>query len=371
MGKRSTANAWLSTLRGLLPAAGLYPAGVLTLSYFEGINVPCGESAGCELVSKSAIAAPGGIPIALVGSLAYLALVICGYAGLGRSSAAPVFRSIGYVLSGVGALVSVGLTIYSVRVIGATCRWCLASTIIFCLTLILYSVSASMSQPISDLATRLGRFLVVWCAFGCGTAIIAATHFMQNDPPAINARVLGNTKLEDLIPDRAPSLGDKHGDFIVVFFGDLQCRTCKEALPKIAKEVEATPRTRLVYRYFPLSFHDFAKEAAIAAESSRKTVGFWPFVWKLYSNPDYLNHDWLRKTERWAKLEDKIVGDGFVDDAAKQQVESDHTFGTHLGVKGTPTILIIEGKKVTALSYKVALDRIRERRKLQANAFKL
>jgi protein-disulfide isomerase/uncharacterized membrane protein len=363
MGRKQGLYSFLVVLRGLLPVAGLYAAGVLTITFLEGINVPCGESAGCELVAKSPISAPGGIPIALVGSIAYVLLIISGFAALGKSNFARASESIGYALAGVGSLVSVGLTLYSIRVIGATCRWCLASMFIFCATLILYALCASSQRTISDLSARLGKLLIAGATCFSLSAIGITGNLIEYEPPIVNAKVLIVTRHEDLVPDRAPSMGDKHADYTMVFFGDLQCRTCKEALPLLAKEIAATPHTRLVYRYYPLSIHDFAKEAAIAAESSKKTVGFWPFVWKLYSNPDYLDLSYLREVERWARLGSKVDDGQFVDADAEKQVDADHDLGLRLGLKETPTIIIIQGGKMKAVSYRAALDDIRAYKK--------
>jgi len=334
-------------------------AGVLTLTFYEGVNVPCGESAGCELVAKSPIAAPGGVPIALVGTIAYAVLIVCGIVGLGRSQAAKRFAAGGYLLAAICSLISVGLTLYSVRVIGATCRWCLASTIVFCLTLIAYALCASSDQS-THRGIAIGRLLIVFATLVSMQAVLFTGKTLEYEPPVVDIKVLTVTRHEDLAPDTSPVLGDAKSDYTIVFFGDLQCRACKAALPVLRKEIASTPHTRLVYRYFPLSIHDFAWEAAVAAESAKQTVGFWPFVWKLYSNPDYLDLAYLRETERWAGLGKKVVDGRFVDSVSNKVVDADHALGVRLGLKGTPTIIIIHGKRMTALSYKAALDNIRE-----------
>ncbi len=359
MGQKQTLNSALQVLRGVLPAAGLYAAGVLTLAYWRGFSVPCGESAGCELVAKSAIAAPGGIPIALVGVVAYLFLLVCGFVSFGASRSSRIFQSLGYAVAAVGAVVSVGLTLYSVRVIGATCRWCLASTMVFCLTLIVYAISASWDGAASRLLRTGARLLIVCVTLLTVEAIFFTENAIEYAAPIVNTRVLTVMAKEDLTPKRSPVLGDAKADYTVVFFGDLQCRTCKEALPLIAKEIQATPHTRLVYRYFPLRIHDYAKEAAIAAEGAKKTVGFWPFVWKLYSDPHYLNEIYLRDVERWARLDGNVVDGVYQDPGAEQVVDNDHALGQRLGIKETPTIIIVQGNTMKAVSYKKALEDIR------------
>ena len=129
-------------------------------------------------------------------------------------------------------------------------------------------------------------------------------------------------------------------------FGDFQCPPCgkfSEFVEELLKEYNS--RLRVVFRNFPLSGHEHAREAALAAEAAGLQGKFWEMHDTLY-----------REQETWTKapnvreLFESYAGTIGLDvdqfrkdmdgDKARERVDSDRALADFLGVKATPTLFI-------------------------------
>src|SRR3989344_6219200 len=81
--------------------------------------------------------------------------------------------------------------------------------------------------------------------------------------------------------DDDPVKGDPNAPITIVEFSDFQCPFCErfftETLPLIEKNYIKTGKVRLVYRDFPLGFHENAEKAAEAAECADEQGKFWEY----------------------------------------------------------------------------------------------
>ncbi len=70
--------------------------------------------------------------------------------------------------------------------------------------------------------------------------------------------------------------GAKNGKITLMEFSEFECPFCARFIPTV-EQVEATygDDVTLVFKHFPLSFHDFAKPAAIATECASEEGKFW------------------------------------------------------------------------------------------------
>jgi uncharacterized membrane protein len=112
----------------ILSLLGIGVAGYLTYVHYADISPICaGGSGGCEKVQASDQSKLAGIPVALLGLLSYITLLVLNFlrGELARTGAA--------LVAIVGFGFSVYLTIESVTVINATCQWCLSSLAIMTL----------------------------------------------------------------------------------------------------------------------------------------------------------------------------------------------------------------------------------------------
>ena len=79
--------------------------------------------------------------------------------------------------------------------------------------------------------------------------------------------------------------GDSSASIMIVTYSDFQSPYCSRfdsTMQQIMKEYSG--KVKWVYRYFPLSFHDQAQNAAEAAECASEQGKFWEYAAKLFAN---------------------------------------------------------------------------------------
>lgn len=127
----------LRTISIVLSAIGLVDSIYLTWIKLAGQEVICAGVGGCDVVNTSRYSEVGGIPIALIGSGAYLFILLLllledRSSFLQENSALYVFG-----LSLVGTLYSFYLTYLEIAVINAICPYCVLSAIVISVIFIL------------------------------------------------------------------------------------------------------------------------------------------------------------------------------------------------------------------------------------------
>lgn len=328
------------------------------MSALRGYEVPCGSSGGCEMVASSILADVFGIPLAAFGFFAFL-----GLAGLtllefsSHETYARYAQSSGYALSGLCALVCFGLTCYSVLSLGTTCAWCLGCFACFAVCLAAHAGLSGWGRFDNGSHSRRRLQLIALSAFLLALAAAITTHlWLLRRAPSHNGPIVQKESLASFWPTYSPVIGVKEPRIILVFFGDLQCRACKQGLPPLISAVRKAKDACLVYRHFPRDHHALALPAAIASERSKQTVGFWTFVEKLYRNRAPLSETYLRKVMRSCSVDS-------VNKAAQEralgQIESDLRFGKKLGLDTTPTVIVIDGDGRHVMSAQDALSSLK------------
>jgi uncharacterized membrane protein len=121
----------------VLAVLGFLISTYLTWTHFAGLTPVCtGSGEGCETVQSSRYATILGIPVALLGLIAYGGLIF----------SAAVWREagiyLGFLITLVGTLFSAYLTYLEIFVIGALCQWCLASAAIMVAALVCTTLAA-------------------------------------------------------------------------------------------------------------------------------------------------------------------------------------------------------------------------------------
>jgi formate-nitrite transporter family protein len=141
-------------------------------------------------------------------------------------------------------------------------------------------------------------------------------------------------------------LGNPDAPFTLEEFGDFQCPPCGMLSGPINQlEQDFRPRLRVIFRHFPLTMHQHAREAALACEAAGRQNRFWQMHDVLY-----------REQAVWSKsadvrpLFDTYAGmlglkiDRFKkdmeSDEVKRRVAADQEQGAALGITITPTIFI-------------------------------
>ena len=151
--------------------------------------------------------------------------------------------------------------------------------------------------------------------------------------------------------DNDPLKGNPDAPVTIVEFSDFQCPFCsrffEQTLPLIEKNYVETGKVNLVYRDFPLDFHQNAQPAHIASECADEQDAFWEY------------HDILfEKQTEWQSLGFDLVNDRFLAYAEElglnestftsclqsneiaQEIQSDLLEGRQYGTTGTPTFFV-------------------------------
>lgn len=152
------------------------------------------------------------------------------------------------------------------------------------------------------------------------------------DPKAVYAVPVGD----------APVLGPDNAWITIVEISDFQCPFCARAQGTLA-EIRDVYRddVRIVFKHNPLTFHQRAMPAAIAAECAGEQGRFWEMHDAIFDNQRALEDEDLERyaaqlpnfnERRWKKCvaakrpEDKIL--------------SDQRYATQIGARGTPTFYV-------------------------------
>ena len=124
----------LRTTSAALTLAGVGIAGYLTYVHYAGLHPVCGISHGCETVQTSSYASLAGVPVALLGLITYLLILVT----LRVQSDSALLT--GYILTLIGCGFSLYLTYREIFTIHAICSWCVSSAIVFTLLAVLQTI---------------------------------------------------------------------------------------------------------------------------------------------------------------------------------------------------------------------------------------
>ncbi len=158
--------------------------------------------------------------------------------------------------------------------------------------------------------------------------------------------------MDELIDDDAV-LGDPNAPVTIVEFSEYQCPYCSkfynDAYQELKEKYVETGKVKLVFRDFPLSFHEGAYPAALAAECVRDQLGdegYFAMHDKLFENQDRLNGDAeavaiaLEGFARDVEVDPDVYKECMASDKFQMEIFADVSAGQAVGVSGTPSFLI-------------------------------
>ena len=186
--------------------------------------------------------------------------------------------------------------------------------------------------------------------------------YPKPEQPRFDIKVTSADPVRYGVKDTETKPIDCRGDdcVTIVEYSEYQCPFCARVIPTATKVLtEYRGKVRWVVRDFPLSFHDRAKPAAIAARCAMKQDKFWQMYSVLFNNQSalsdsnfvgYADRIGLDKSKWKACLDDKAVADA---------VDKNFQSGVRLGVTGTPAFFI-NGRRLSGAvpfaSFKKIID---------------
>jgi len=141
--------------------------------------------------------------------------------------------------------------------------------------------------------------------------------------------------------DDDPMKGPAKAPVTIVEFSDYQCPYCGRAETTVLEVLKKYgDKVRLVYRDYPLSFHQNANVAAQASECAKEQGKFWEMHDAMFANQSKLAQNDLIETAGSLKIDKEKFKACLEGGKYKNEVQKDFDDGQKYGVTGTPTFFI-------------------------------
>ncbi len=177
-----------------------------------------------------------------------------------------------------------------------------------------------------------------------------------------------------------PVLGNPNAPLTIVEFSDYECPFCKrsftDVLPSLKSDYVNTGKVKLVYRNYPLPFHQNAHkeaQAALCAKDQGGDTAYFKFHDEIFtkttSNGTGLALDQLPAIAKDVGLNVNQFQSCLDSGKYKDKVDKDIAYGSQVGVSGTPTWFIgksngngeVDGAKIVGAQpyavFKTAIDK--------------
>ncbi|HEX9942387.1 MAG TPA: thioredoxin domain-containing protein [Thermoanaerobaculia bacterium] len=151
-------------------------------------------------------------------------------------------------------------------------------------------------------------------------------------------------KLEPIRVDVAangPSRGPANAPVTIVEFSDFQCPFCSRLTPTL-KQVEEKygNKVRIVFRQYPLPFHQNAQKAAEASLCAADQGKFWEMHDAMFANQQALGVDQLKAKAAELGLKADQFNQCLDSGKHAATIQADMKEGSAAGVSGTPAMFI-------------------------------
>ncbi len=138
-----------------------------------------------------------------------------------------------------------------------------------------------------------------------------------------------------------PSGGATDAEITILEYSDFQCPFCSRAVP-IMEQIKATygDKVNIIFKHFPLGFHENAQKAAEASECARDQGKFWEYHDMLFENQNALTVPSLKGYAKNLGLDTATFDNCLDSDEKAQKVKDDMAEGQAKGITGTPGFII-------------------------------
>ncbi len=146
--------------------------------------------------------------------------------------------------------------------------------------------------------------------------------------------------------DKSPWKGTEKAPIVIVEFTDFQCPYCAKAAATMNQVLQAYPtQVKLYVKNFPLSFHKFALDAALASLAAKEQGKYWEMHDALFENYKSLSKEKILELAQKIGLDVDRFKKSLEDQQLKQQIELDMTDFRNVKATGTPTFFV-NGKRI-------------------------
>src|SRR5579863_4028813 len=148
-------------------------------------------------------------------------------------------------------------------------------------------------------------------------------------------------------------LGDPNGKTTLVEFFDYNFHFCKAALPDIQRLMKDDPKMRLVLKDFPVLGPGSVEAAKVAIAARKQLPGekFWPFHFKLLSNPGPVGKEEALAVARSLGLDMAKLQKDMADPDVSADIDETLKIADSLQISGTPSFVVGQQVVVGAVGY--------------------
>jgi protein-disulfide isomerase len=151
---------------------------------------------------------------------------------------------------------------------------------------------------------------------------------------------------QELATGDVPSFGPPDAQVVLVQFSDFECPYCARSA-EVVEHLRSKYGTevRLIFRQFPLPFHQNARPAAEASLAAHAQGKFWEYHDRLFRKQQELDRAGLEAAARELGLEMPAFRRALDEGVHAAAVDRDISLAERASVDGTPT-LFVNGKRV-------------------------
>jgi protein-disulfide isomerase len=168
----------------------------------------------------------------------------------------------------------------------------------------------------------------------------ARQNFFKN----LESKYAVEKKLEPIrveVAANGPAKGPANAPVTIVEFSDFQCPFCSRLTPTL-KQVEEKygDKVRIVFRQYPLPFHQFAQKAAEASLCANEQGKFWQMHDAMFANQQALEVAQLKAKAAELGLNAEQFNQCIDSGKHAAAIQADMKEGSAAGVSGTPAMFI-------------------------------
>ena len=180
--------------------------------------------------------------------------------------------------------------------------------------------------------------------------ILAATAIIIVIAAVVFTKPAPTISRQDLITADAHTRGNAQAKAYLVEVSDFECPACLATKPTVDAVVnQYKDKLLYVYRYFPLSQHPFAQQAAQAAEAAGKQGKFWEMYDVLFANQNNFSDTEFDTLAKQLKLDMTKFDADYASSDTASRITEDVNAGNTFGIDATPTFFL-NGKKLDLTS---------------------
>jgi protein-disulfide isomerase len=158
-----------------------------------------------------------------------------------------------------------------------------------------------------------------------------------------------------------PAKGPANAKVTIVEFSDFECPYCSRGRQAMDQVVKAYgDKVRIVFRDFPLGFHEHAQKAAEAGQCAHEQGKFWEMHDWMFDNQKMLAVEDLKGAAKKLGLESERFDKCLTSGKYAQAVADNMKAGQQAGVRGTPAFFV-NGKFINGAqpfeTFKTEIDR--------------